>query len=220
MDLDLAIRIDSPPVITDKITSDEKREFEKWERSNRMCMMIMKRAIPETFRGTMSSDIATAKAFLQDLEKRFAKSEKSEIGTLLASLVSMRYRGKGNIRVYIMEMSHLASRLKALKLDLSEDLLVHLVLISLPPQFNQFKVSYNCQKETWSLNELISHCVQEEERLKQDKKESAHYASTSKVKGKKRKDKEAADTQPPKKQQKNPSDSQSSGCFSVAVMGI
>ncbi|XP_075494679.1 uncharacterized protein LOC142532248 [Primulina tabacum] len=125
--------------------------------------------ILETFRGTMSSDIVTAKAFLQDLEKRFAKSEKPEIGTLLASLVSMRYRGKGNIRECIVEMYHLASRLKALKLDLSEDLLVHLVLISLPPQFNQFNVSYNCQKETWSLNELISHCVQEEERLKKRK---------------------------------------------------
>ncbi|XP_075481268.1 uncharacterized protein LOC142521980 [Primulina tabacum] len=177
----------------------ERGSLKRWERSNRMCMMIMKRAIPETFRGTMSSDIATAKAFLQDLEKRFAKSEKSEIGIFLASLVSMRYRGKGNIREYIMEMSHLASRLKALKLDLSEDLLVHLVLIYLPPQFNQFKVSYNCQKETWSLNELISHCVQEEEMLKQYKTKSTHYASTSKVKGKKRKDKEAADTQPPKK---------------------
>ena len=43
----------------------------------------------------------------------------------------MRYKGKGNIREYIMKMSHLASRLNTLKLDLSEDLLVHLVLISL-----------------------------------------------------------------------------------------
>ena len=58
-----------------------------------------------------------------------------------------------------MEMSHLASKLKALKLELSEDLLVHLVLISLLAQFNQFKVSYNCLKDSWSLNKLISHYV-------------------------------------------------------------
>ncbi|KAI6678746.1 hypothetical protein NL676_039542 [Syzygium grande] len=115
----------------------------------------------------------------------------------------MRYKGKGNIREYIMELSHLASKLKALKLDLSEDLLGHLVLISLPTQFNQFKVSYNYQKETWSLNELISHCVQEEERLKQDKAEYAYLASTSKDNGHKRKrDKEAANKAPNKKQQK------------------
>ena len=58
-----------------------------------------------------------------------------------------------------MEMSHLASKLKTLKLELFEDLLMHLVLISLSAQFSQFKIIYNCQKEKWSLNELISYCV-------------------------------------------------------------
>ncbi|KAB5534361.1 hypothetical protein DKX38_017447 [Salix brachista] len=136
MDLNLALRSNSPPPLTDESTSDEKRDMERWEKSNRMCMMIMKRAIPEPFRGTLSDQITTAKEFLANIEKRFVKNEKAEI---------------------------------ALQLELSEDLLVHLVLISLPAQFNQFKVTYNCQKETWSLNELISHCVQEEERLKQDR---------------------------------------------------
>ncbi|XP_038989234.1 uncharacterized protein LOC120112994 [Phoenix dactylifera] len=134
----------------------------------------------------------------------------------------MRYKGKGNIREYIMEMSHLASKLKALKLELSEHLLVHLVLISLPTQFNQFKVSYNCQKETWSLNELISHCVQEEERLKQDKVESAHLASTSKDKNKgqkRKKGKEAADTASQKKQQKKSDQPAGTSCFFCGAEG-
>ena len=108
-----------------------------------MRLMIMKRAIPEAFWGTMSEHITTAKCFLEDIEKRFAKNEKNETITLLAKLISIRYVGKGNIREYTMEMSHTASKLKALKLELSEDLLVHLVLISLPTQYNQFKVSYN-----------------------------------------------------------------------------
>ena len=91
----------------------------------------------------------------------------------------MRYKGKGNIREYIMEMSNLASKLKALKLESSDDLLVHLVFISLLAQFGQFKVSYNTQKYKWSLNELISHCAQEEERLQRERTESAHLASNS-----------------------------------------
>ncbi|XP_073124177.1 uncharacterized protein [Henckelia pumila] len=169
MDLDLAIMVDCPPDLTDKSTSDDKREFEKWERSNRICLLIMKKAIPETFRVTMSSDITTTKDFLKEIEKRFVKNEKAAVSTLLANLISIRYKGKDNIREYIMEMSHLDSKLKALKLELSEDLQVHLVLIYLPPHFHQFKVGYNCQKETWSLNKLISHCVHEEKRLKQDK---------------------------------------------------
>ncbi|RVW22637.1 Retrovirus-related Pol polyprotein from transposon TNT 1-94 [Vitis vinifera] len=43
-----------------------------------------------------------------------------------SKLVSMRYKGKENIREYIMEMSNLVTRLKALKLELLEDILVHL----------------------------------------------------------------------------------------------
>ena len=55
----------------------------------------------------------------------------------------MKYTNKENIREYIIEMSNIVGQLKALKFQLSDDLLVHLVLISLPAQFSQFIVSYN-----------------------------------------------------------------------------
>ena len=71
----------------------------------------------------------------------------------------MRYKGKKNIREYIMKMSNLVTKLKALKLELSEYILVHLVLISLSTQFSPFKISYNTQNEKLTLNELIAQCV-------------------------------------------------------------
>ncbi|PON83006.1 hypothetical protein TorRG33x02_212120, partial [Trema orientale] len=154
------------------------KNFEQWERSNRMSLMIMKHSIPETIKGAVPK-VDNAKAFLDAIAKRFQKNEKAETSTMLNNLLAMRYKGKGNIREYIIEMSNLASKLKALKLELSDDLLVQLVLLSLPPQFSQFKVSYNTQKEKWTLNKLISQCVQEEDTLKRDKTESAHLATTS-----------------------------------------
>ncbi|KAL1290664.1 hypothetical protein AAHE18_20G145800 [Arachis hypogaea] len=114
----------------------------------------------------------------------FAKNEKAEASSLLRKLVSMRYKGKENIREDIMKMFHLASKLKALKLELFGDLLVHFILIYLPVHFGKFKVSYNTLKDTWSLNELISHYVQEEERLQQDKAESAYMVSSPQYKRK------------------------------------
>ena len=126
-----------------------------------MSLMIIKRVIPEVFWDTVLDDITSAKEFLAKIEKRFSKSDKAETSTLLQNWISMKYQGKGNVREYIMGMSNIASKLRALKLKLSKDLLIHLVLISLPSQFSQFKISYNCQKEKWSLNELISYCVQE-----------------------------------------------------------
>ncbi|KAF2317076.1 hypothetical protein GH714_011564 [Hevea brasiliensis] len=176
----------------------ESKEMEKWEKSNHISLMVIKRAILKAFRGTMSNQVDTAKAFLEDLEKRFAKNEKAETSTILAKLISMRYTGKGNIREYIMEISDLASKLKALKLDLSEDLLVHLVLISLLAQFSQLK---------------------EEDRLKPERTPSAHLASTTKDKrkdNKRKKKKEAVKTALQKKQHKEPTQD---GCFFCGAAG-
>ncbi|XP_042380085.1 uncharacterized protein LOC121972488 [Zingiber officinale] len=174
-----------------------------------MSLMIIKRGIPEAFRGAVSNSITQAKEYLDEIEKHFVKSNKVETSTILNSLISIKYKGKGNVREYIIEMSHLASKLKALNLELSDDTLVHLVLISLPNQFSQFQINYNCQREKWTPNELISHYVQEEERLKQNKAESAYLASTPKYKGNKRK--HEATKGPYVKKQKQDTDKK--GCF-------
>ena len=97
MDLDLALRIDHPAEVTEESSSHSRMEIEKWERSNWMSLIIMKRDIPEAFRGTMYEEIVLAKDFLTNLENRFAKNEKTKTRALLANLISMRYKGKGNI---------------------------------------------------------------------------------------------------------------------------
>ena len=141
-------------------TSENPNEanIEKCERSNLLSLMLMKHSIPEAFWGSITESI-NAKKFLLDIEQVFAKNEKAETSTLLRKLVGMKYTNKEKIREYIMEMSNIARKLKTLKLQLYDDLIVHLVLISLLAQFSQFIVSYNTQKDKWTLNELISPCV-------------------------------------------------------------
>ena len=55
-----------------------------------------------------------------------------------------------------MEMFNLVTQLRALKLELFNNILVHLILISLLTQFSPFKISYNIQKEKLTFNELIA----------------------------------------------------------------
>jgi len=98
-----------------------------------------------------------AKSFIDAIEQYFTSNEKANASSLLTKLISIKYKGKENIREYIMEMSNLTSKLKALKLELPDDLLVHLVLIYLSAHFGQLKVSYNTHKDKWTLDELISH---------------------------------------------------------------
>ncbi|XP_050897929.1 uncharacterized protein LOC127104820 [Lathyrus oleraceus] len=175
MDLDLSLRDERP---TATVENPNETKIEIWDRSNRMCLMMIKRSIPEIIRGSIAKS-ETAKKFLETVEQFFAKNDKAKTSSTLSKLILMVYKGKGNIREYIMDMSNLTSKIKALKLELPGDLIVHLVLISLPTNFGQFKVSYNTQKYKWYLNELISHCVQEEERLKRYKTESAHLDTSS-----------------------------------------
>ena len=96
MDLDLALRIEKLLSPTDSSTSEQRKLHKKWDHSNCMSLMIIKHGIPEVFRGTISDDITSAKEFLAEIEKRFAKSDNAKTSTLLQNLISMKYQGKGN----------------------------------------------------------------------------------------------------------------------------
>src|SRR4051812_10875779 len=87
MDLDLALWTEQPPSLTAASTPNQRKDFEKWERSNRLSLMIIKRGIPEAFRGTVSKEITKASDFLAEIEKRSAKNDKAETSTLLSKLI-------------------------------------------------------------------------------------------------------------------------------------
>ena len=53
MDLDYAIQNEQLLALTDDSTVELRANLEKWERSNRMSLMIMKHSIPDTIRGAI-----------------------------------------------------------------------------------------------------------------------------------------------------------------------
>ncbi|KAL9678627.1 hypothetical protein QQ045_016475 [Rhodiola kirilowii] len=169
MYLDLALRESKPIHLANSRSEFDRNQLRMWEHSNRLSLMIIHRGILEAFKGIVPDEISSAKNYLAEFEKRFVENDKAKTSELLANLISMKYSCKGNVREHILEMSQLASKLKALKLKLSKNLLVHLVLISLPSKYSQFRISNNCQREKWTLNEVISFCVEEEEMLEHDK---------------------------------------------------
>ena len=63
MDLDFALREDRPSDLTSASTAEQRSTMEKWERSNRMSLMIMKHLIPEAIRGVIPEE-TRARAFL------------------------------------------------------------------------------------------------------------------------------------------------------------
>ena len=170
-DLDLALREDKPAAPAAGQTSPA---IEKWERSDRMAIMVMSQTISAGIKGAIPTKSAegvdlTAKEFLAKIEENFKSSSKTYASTLIMKLVGSQYNGQSGVREHILSMCDMANKLKDMKMETSEGFLVHFIMTSLPSQYAAFKINYNTNKTTWSITELISYCVEEEERLKTEK---------------------------------------------------
>ena len=86
----------------------------------------------------------------------------------------------GHHAQHIMQMRDIAAQLKTLEVEMSKSFLVHYILNALPHQYGPFKISYNTHKDKWSINELLTMCVQEEGRLTMELGESALMATEEK----------------------------------------
>ncbi|XP_016652698.1 PREDICTED: uncharacterized protein LOC107882021 [Prunus mume] len=177
LDHDLALREEKPEV-TANSNAAQKQKLERWEKSNRICLLVMRKSITETICGGITES-ENAKDFLEAIGLKFKDIEKAETRTLMTKLATMKYDGVEDMRVYLLSMIEVASKLKALKIPIADPFLVHLALNSLPSQFAQLKVIYNAQKDKWSLNELISICVQEEARMKKEKEVNTVHLTTN-----------------------------------------
>ncbi|XP_043695664.1 uncharacterized protein LOC122646226 [Telopea speciosissima] len=87
MDLDLAIHVDESATLLDFSTPKEKAHYERWERSNRLSLMLIK-----------------ANDYLKAIEDQFVSSKKALASTLMGQLCSLKYSGGKGVHEHIMRM--------------------------------------------------------------------------------------------------------------------
>ena len=177
-DIHIALTKDKPADITTTSIKAEKTDYAAWERSNRICLLTMKKSIQEHLKSGLPAD-CTAKEMMAALEARNRISSNAEVGTLLQKLFNMKYDGTAGVRDYVLRMVDLKTKLQALNVSISDAYIVHQALNTLPPDFGIIKTNYNSQDETWSVNDLIARVVAEEEKLKKEKGNLALYVSSS-----------------------------------------
>ncbi|RVX17796.1 hypothetical protein CK203_004186 [Vitis vinifera] len=196
LDIDLALRTEKPPAITEESSVEEKTLSHSWERSNRLSIMFMRMSIANNIKSTLP-ERDTAKEFFKTVEERFHSADKSLAGTLMVELTTMKFDGTRGMHEHILEMSNLVVKLKALGMNVDESFLVQFILNSLPLQYGPFQIHYNTIKDKWNVNELASMLVQEETRLKQQRHYSIHLISKGASK-KWKKPKKGKRAKPPK----------------------
>ncbi|XP_077221688.1 uncharacterized protein LOC143855453 [Tasmannia lanceolata] len=119
MELDFTLLINEPPKDSATSTCEAKALCAKWERSNRMSLMIMKSTISTSIRGAISDTKdkkeLTAKEYLAAIEEQFKGTSKALASTLMMRMLTLRYDGQSGVREHIMKMSAMASQLKRMK---------------------------------------------------------------------------------------------------------
>jgi hypothetical protein len=142
--MDLALRVDAPAALTDASTEAEKAYYEKWQNSNRVCLMVIKYSMDKTIRqGILEQE--TAAGFLKAIGEKFKKFDKAQKGHYLSLLENTAFDGVGSVREHMMKLVNYFNKLKNLGLDLGESFLVWRILESLPSQYQVLKTSYNTQ---------------------------------------------------------------------------
>ncbi|RVX16262.1 Retrovirus-related Pol polyprotein from transposon TNT 1-94 [Vitis vinifera] len=181
MDIDYAIRKDEPHKITDTSIPEQILLYERWEKSNRLSVMYIKTKISAGIRGSIEQH-ENVRELLKAIDEQFVTSDKALASTLIMKFTSLKLTGIRGVREHIMETRDIMAQLKKLEVEMSESFLVHFILNTLPPQYGPFKISYNTHKDKWSINELMTMCVQEKGRLMMEQGESVMLVTQRKGK--------------------------------------
>ncbi|KAI3799605.1 hypothetical protein L1987_34904 [Smallanthus sonchifolius] len=107
----------------------------------------MKNSISPIIRGAIP-DSKDAKTYLASVEDQFKGTSK---GHAILKLVTTKYDGISGIREHIMMMNDMSRKLKGLDMEISDCFLVHFIMTYLPKSFEAFKISYNTQKDKWTM---------------------------------------------------------------------
>jgi hypothetical protein len=119
---------------------------DKWDSSNRKCLMVIKSSMMEAIRGAIPP-CETAKENLKKVESQFTGSSNTYASTIIKRLVTKNYSFDSGVREHILKMSNMTSKLKPVDKALKDEFIVNLVMSSLPREFEAFKINYNSQLE-------------------------------------------------------------------------
>ncbi|XP_019232181.1 PREDICTED: uncharacterized protein LOC109212906 [Nicotiana attenuata] len=126
-DLDLALRVDELHIPTESSTPAAKANYEWWEGSNRLSLMLIKAHISQSTRGSIP-ERDKVKTYMKAIDKQFVSCDKALASTLMKTLSSMTFDRNRTVHEHIMKMRDIVAKLKSVEVDMSEPFLVHFIL--------------------------------------------------------------------------------------------
>ena len=87
MDIDYAIHKDEPLAITETSHKNDIDKYEKWEWSNRLCVIFIKIKILASIHGSLKQ-YDNVRALIKSIDEHFASSNKALASTLIMKFLS------------------------------------------------------------------------------------------------------------------------------------
>jgi hypothetical protein len=115
-------------------------------------------------------DSTDAKKYMTSIEEKYRGNDKQYSLSIMHKLINTKHHYFKSVHEHIMYLSDFGAKLNTLKVRFDDPFMVHLALISLLDEYGNIVSSYNNMKEKWTIDELISHTMLEEERLKKSNK--------------------------------------------------
>ena len=128
--MDFSLREVEPSALTLEPTSVQIISSEKWEHSNKVCLMVMRYTM-ETIRQSIP-DNDNPKDFMISVGEKFKTFDKAQKGQYLLLLEKTKYDGVSGVREHMMKLVHYYNKLKSLKVELCDSYLIWQVMESLP----------------------------------------------------------------------------------------
>jgi hypothetical protein len=153
----------------DELMETYKKIMATWEHSN-LSLKIMKGGISKGNLGAITDSI-DAKKYMTSIEEKYRGNDKQYSLSITHKLINTKHHCSKSVREHIMYLCDLGAKLNTLKMGFDDPFMVHLTLVSLSDEYGNLVSSYNNIKEKWTIDELISHVVLEEETLKKSNKD-------------------------------------------------
>ena len=80
--------------------------------------------------------IDSAKEFMRLVGEHSQTADKSFAGTLMSTLIIMKFDGSRTMHEHVIEMTNIATNLKTLGMTVNENFLIQLILNSLPSEYD------------------------------------------------------------------------------------
>ncbi|XP_059638913.1 uncharacterized protein LOC132281203 [Cornus florida] len=108
MDINLALRVDEPPIPTESSTPSERASYKRWERSNRLSICLIKSHIGKNIRSSIP-ECTKEKEYMIAIEQQFVSSDKALASTLITKLSSMKHMGDKGVREHFIKIRDIAA---------------------------------------------------------------------------------------------------------------